>query len=325
MAVVGTVTFDLLAHVERMPDFGALENAGEIVASVGGAPGNGGMTLARLGVPTFVGGRVGDDHFGRFVGEELGRGCDVSGVVLDQTGPTSVTLVMVAPHGERGFLYHAGVNEHYCAADVSVERLAAAGVGHLHVAYANLLPRLCGDELGGLLASAHDAGMTTSIDITWDPTGSWMAAIAPVLAEVDLFTPNLVEAMSLTGSSTAPEAAAALLAAGVRSTVVVTLDAAGSYTACRSGDCFYSSAPSVEAVDATGAGDAFVAGWLAAAARGGDVRRRAAVANATAALAVTTSRACDGVDSWAQVVELAEQVEHSTQRPEAMPPDITGA
>lgn len=310
VAVVGTVTFDLITPVSQMPQFGALEAVSGVASSVGGAPGNGGMTLARLGVPTLVGGRIGDDHFGRFVHAELATECDVSGLVVDPSGPTSVTLVMVAPDGERGFLYDAGVNAHYCAADVSVERMAAAGVRHLHVAYATLLPELSGQALGDLLRSARQAGMTTSIDITWDPTGAWMTTIAAALPEVDLFAPNLAEAMALTGCDSAPNAAAALLEAGVRSHVVITLDATGSYTASRSGPAFFSSSPSVVAVDSTGAGDAFIAGWLAASARSLDVHACAAIANATAARAVTTRRACDGVSSWDQVVELSSQVVH---------------
>jgi sugar/nucleoside kinase (ribokinase family) len=310
VAVVGTVTFDLLTPVSQMPRFGALEAVSGVSSSVGGAPGNGGMTLAHLGVPTFVGGRVGDDHFGRFVHDELSVECDVSGLVVDPSGPTSVTLVMVAPGGERGFLYDAGVNAHYCAADVSVEPLAAAGVRHLHVAYATLLPELNGEVLGDLLRSARQAGMTTSIDITWDPTGAWMAAVAAALPEVDLFAPNRAEAMALTGCDSPPAAADALLAAGVRSQVVITLDASGSYTASRTGPAFFSSAPSVVAVDSTGAGDAFIAGWLAASARSMDVHACAAIANATAACAVTTRRACDGVSSWDQVVDLSSQVVH---------------
>lgn len=308
--MVGTVTFDLITPVSRMPQFGALEAVSGVASSVGGAPGNGGMTLAKLGVPTFVGGRIGDDHFGRFVRAELAAGCDVSGIVVDPSGQTSVTLVMVAPDGERGFLYDTGVNAHYCADDVGIDRLAAAGVRHLHVAYATLLPELCGEELRDLLRSARQAGMTTSIDITWDPTGSWMTTIAPALPEVDLFAPNLAEAAALTGCDSAPEAAAALLGAGAQSQVIVTMDNEGSYTAPRNGPAFYTSTPSVDVVDSTGAGDAFISGWLAASARGLGMRECSAIANATAACAVTTRRACDGVSSWDQVVELSSQVIH---------------
>ncbi len=310
VAVVGTVTFDLITPVSRMPQFGALEAVSGIAASVGGAPGNGGMTLAKLGVPTFVGGRIGDDHFGRFVRAELSALCDATGLVVDPAGQTSVTLVMVAPDGERGFLYDAGVNACYCAADVSVDRLAAAGVRHLHVAYATLLPVLSGAALRDLLRSARRVGMTTSIDITWDPTGSWMAMIAPALPEVDLFAPNLAEATALTGCDSAPAAAAALLEAGVRSDVVITLDASGSYTASRAGPAFFTSSLPIGVVDSTGAGDAFIAGWLAASARGMETRQCAAIANATAACAVTTRRACDGVKSWDQVLAMSEQAVH---------------
>jgi sugar/nucleoside kinase (ribokinase family) len=310
VAIVGTVTFDLITPVSRMPQFGALEAVSGVASSVGGAPGNGGMTLAKLGVPTFVGGCIGDDHFGRFVRAELATVCDVTGLVVDPAGQTSVTLVMVAPDGERGFLYDAGVNAHYCANHVGIDRLAVAGVRHLHVAYATLLPELCGESLGDLLRSARHAGMTTSIDITWDPTGAWMTTIAAALPDVDLFAPNLAEATALTGCDSAPEAAAALLEAGLRSHVVVTMDEEGSYTAPRYGPAFYTSTPSVDVVDSTGAGDAFVAGWLAASTRGLDVRECAATANVTAACAVTTRRACDGVTSWDQVAELSSQVVH---------------
>lgn len=313
VAIVGTVTFDLITPVVSMPVFGSLEPVTGVASSVGGAPGNSGMTLARLGVPTFVGGRIGDDHFGRFVHAELAAECDVSGLLVDPSSSesTSVTLVMVAPDGERGFLYHSGVNSTYAASDVSVPRLAAAGVHHLHVAYTTLLPAFSGESLAVLLRDARAAGMTTSIDVTWDPSGAWLAPLGAALAEVDLFAPNCAEALAITGGATLPDAAAALLDLGIRETVVVTLDAGGSYTRCRDGESFYSSASPVDVVDSTGAGDAFLAGWFAGRARGLGLRDAIAVANATAACAVTTPRACDGVSSWSQVSALAAGVTHT--------------
>ena len=311
VAIVGTVTFDLITRVTSMPTFGALQPVAAVASSVGGAPGNSGMILARLGVPTFVGGRIGDDHFGRFVHTELAAACDVSGVIVTPSGSTSVTLVMVDPDGERGFLYHSGLNATYDACDVSVSQLAAAGVRHLHVAYTTLLPAFSGASLQGLFRSAHEAGMTTSIDVTWDPSAAWLTPLGSALAEVDLFAPNREEALAITGRSTVPDAAAALLDLGMRETVVVTLDAGGSYTLGRDGDSFYSSATPVTVVDSTGAGDAFLAGWFAGRAHGLGLRDAIAVANATAACAVTTSRACDGVSSWAQVTALAAGVAHS--------------
>ncbi len=310
VAIVGTVTFDLITPVISMPTFGALQPVPGVASSVGGAPGNSGMTLARLGVPTFVGGRVGDDHFGRFVHSQLAAECDVSGVIVSPTGSTSVTLVMVAPDGERGFLYHSGVNATYCATDVSVPTLAAAGVRHLHVAYTTLLPALSGPSLQSLLRAARAAGMTTSIDVTWDPSGAWLTPLGAAVTDVDLFAPNRDEALAITGCSTVPDAAAALLELGVGETVVITLDAGGSYTLHRDGTSFSSCAPPVTVVDSTGAGDAFLAGWFAARVRGLALPDAIAVANATAACAVTTPRACDGITGWNQVSTLAAAVTH---------------
>jgi sugar/nucleoside kinase (ribokinase family) len=84
------------------------------------------------------------------------------------------------------------------------------------------------------------------------------------MPEIDVFCPSLLEACAITGKSNAAEAAAALVAAGVRKFVAVTEGARGALIDIVGEGQEFIPARRVKAIDSTGAGDAFIAGVLAA-------------------------------------------------------------
>ena len=87
--------------------------------------------------------------------------------------------------------------------------------------------------------------------------------------------------------------------------VVLKMGAAGSYV--RTADEEYWIAPyNVPSVDATGAGDSFVAGFLAGIVRGWDLERAGKLANAVGASCVTAMGASTGIRNWEETVEFME-------------------
>src|SRR5215469_18323891 len=73
---------------------GRLEDMGSFAKYVGGSPTNTAVGAARLGLRTGLLTRVGDDHFGRFIREELVRcGVDVSGVITDARRLTALAVL----------------------------------------------------------------------------------------------------------------------------------------------------------------------------------------------------------------------------------------
>jgi sugar/nucleoside kinase (ribokinase family) len=161
---------------------------------------------------------------------------------------------------------------------------------------------LDGEPFAQLLAEGRRRGLMTSLDTVWDGTGRW-ERVLPALRHVDLFCPSLAEARAITHAETPEQAARRLRERGCGA-VALTLGPAGCYVA---GDGFEGLVPgfSVAALDSTGAGDAFAAGFLYGRLGGWPLERSARFANACGALATTAVGAVEGLIDRAQALELA--------------------
>lgn len=255
--VAGEINVDLLfTGVPALPRFG-----GETLAETyTPCPGSSSMIfaigLARLGDPVRFVGRCGNDDFGRFCLAALrDGGVDTTSVAAHDGLRTGVT-VAISSHGDRALLTWPGAIAALRAGDVSDARLADAR--HLHVSsyylQAGLRP-----QLGELFARARAAGLTTSLDPGSDPAQRWGRELIDVLRLVDVFLPNESEALAITGAST-PEAALRALDNGITRTVLKA-GGRGAMTLDR-GDVVSAPGFPVQAVDTTGAGDSFNAGFL---------------------------------------------------------------
>jgi sugar/nucleoside kinase (ribokinase family) len=144
---------------------------------------------------------------------------------------------------------------------------------HLHVASYFLLPRLAAG-LAGLLRRARAAGCTTSLDTNWDPAERW-AGVAELLPLIDVFLPNRAELVAVSGLGSGSggdpdDAAVAAAATWVRAAgplLAVKAGAAGALGWAADSE-LTAPAPAVHVVDPVGAGDSFVAGFLAGWLRG---------------------------------------------------------
>ena len=289
---LGILVADVIARpVDRVPDSGSLALVGEIVLRGGGCALNTGTALTRLGLSVACAGKVGGDAFGDFVIGLLDeRGVDRSLVARDASLPTSATVVLVDEAGERTFLHVPGANGTVGADELDLDRVLAARA--LHVAGALVMPALDGEPTATLLAEAQRRGVTTSLDTVWDATGEW-SRLEPSLPHLDLLCLSHAEALALSGERE-PEDAAAWARARGAGTVAITLGADGCYA---EDDEFAGrvAAPRVEAVDATGAGDAFAAGMIYARLQGWPLERASVFANRVGAAATTAVGAAEGL------------------------------
>jgi sugar/nucleoside kinase (ribokinase family) len=271
IAVVGHVCVDVRVRpTTEFPERGHLVIADEMNLVVAGLVGNIGRVLGPVGEPAIAICRVGSDRAGDLVAAELATWADTRWVSHSSTAATSATIVFVLPDGERSFIHAKGANNEFDASHIPLADLVAAGVRYLHVGYALLLPALDGAPMASLLREARVLGITTSLDMTWDPTGRWMQDIGPLLPHVDIFCPNDAEATALTGCTDPAQAALALIEAGVRRLAIVTRGADGVTAAWADGRTRSFPAAPASIVDSTGAGDCFYGGLLAGLARGAD-------------------------------------------------------
>lgn len=296
IACLGVLVADLLGRpIDQLPPRGRLGLVDRMELHVGGCAANTGIDLVKLGVSTAVLGKVGADGLGDFmVGVLEKSGADTRGIIHDTEVGTSGSMVLVGADGERTFLHYLGGNAEYRKEDVDWEAIGGAKI--LHVAGAHIMPALDGQPMADVLREARERGITTSLDTVWDATGQWMAVLGPCLPYSDYFLPSLAEAQALTGREEPLEVAHALRDAGV-GTVGLKLGGEGCLIVSAGGELRVP-AFRVEAVDGTGSGDAWDAGFLLGVLRGWDVERSARFANAVGACCVEAIGATGGVRSF---------------------------
>jgi sugar/nucleoside kinase (ribokinase family) len=211
-------------------------------------------------------------------------------------------MVLVESDGERRFIHYVGANAALKEEDIPRDVVAEAKI--LHIGGALLLPSLDGEPMARLLAWAQSQGLVTSLDTVWDAQGRWLNILQPCFPYVDYFLPSIAEAQEITGHTDPREIAQFLLSRGV-GVVGLKMGENGCYVRTMSEE-WYLPAYAVEAIDATGAGDAFVAGFLAGILQGWDLKRTAQLANAAGACCVTSLGATTGMRSLAETIEIME-------------------
>lgn len=258
----------MVADVVVKP-FTGLPEEGDVVAMErielhsGGDALNTAITLAALGHRPILVGCVGEDAFGRFLIEELSaHGVDTTYIHRQASTPTAACTVLVAPDGQRYFLFQPGANQRLTA-DLILAALSSAGtegeaVG-LHIGSLLALPAL-EEGLPDLFARVRQQGGWTSFDVTWDRWGRWREALRPILPHTSMCLPSEMEARQLTGREDPLEMAQCLKDQGPE-VVVVKLGERGCLWLEAAGHGFVPAQPG-PVVDTTGAGDSFVAGFL---------------------------------------------------------------
>jgi sugar/nucleoside kinase (ribokinase family) len=299
---LGILVADAIARpVDDLPPRGALELVEEISLHAGGCALNTASVLVRLGLEAAVVGKVGADPFGDFILQLLDeRGVDRRGVLQDSAVSTSATVVLVDSAGERTFLHLPGANGRLTREELDEDALFSGRA--LHVAGALVMPELDGSPTAGVIEEAKARGLTTSLDTVWDATGRW-ERLLPSLPHLDLFVPSLAEGSAISHEPE-PESVAAWLRERGVGTVALKLGAEGCFVASEEFEGFVA-APAVEAIDGTGAGDAFAAGLLFGHLAGWPLERAAALANAAGALAATAVGAVEGVRGLEETLALA--------------------
>ena len=281
ICVVGASLIDLIAYVPRLPALGETLHGHEFRTGFGGKGANQAVMAARLGAHVSIVTRVGDDSFGNGMLDNF-RSCgiDVAHVGVDAETSSGVAPIAVAPDGTNAIVIVTAANEHMTTDDV--ER-ARAAIEDADVLVCQLeLPH---DVTAAALRIAREAGTATILN----PAPAAPDLAPSVYALVDVLCPNEPEAELLLGHPIrpheAPAAARELLALGAGS-VVLTLGERGCAIAA-GGSVELLPAPRVDALDTTGAGDAFVGTLAYGLARGEDLTTAAERANRAAARSVT--------------------------------------
>ena len=290
VVVAGLALTDIIGRpvdLNNLPKRGALKLIDSITLTTGGNVSNVGIDLAKLGFRVGAITRVGHDSLGRYVTQHYRTfGIDTEGVIIDARAQTSATMVSVDKTGERTFLHTRGCMKNFRAADI-LSRLPLLQKSHiLAVGYLGLLPET-EKEFKRLFSAVKQR---TSVKIFLDSAASPRVAprdLRGFLPYVDYFIPSYEEAALITGCKTPESIVKFLRQAGAPHVVGVKLGSRGCYLSDGNREDYVKGRTVRKVVDATGAGDAFVAGFIAGTLRGMDAFEAARVANAVAASCIS--------------------------------------
>jgi sugar/nucleoside kinase (ribokinase family) len=268
----GDIFCDVVFAGVDVPEVGAEVYADAFTITAGGVA-NRAVAAARAGASTLLLSRLGDDPLGEHLHRMLDAEPRLDTQLLERVpGHQSPVTVSLTTPEDRSFITY---QEHLGHQEVP-ETLGPIGATHVGIAH----------ELPAWVARLRAAGTTIVGGVGWDHTGEWSADVLDRLGEVDVFVPNHVEAMRYTRTDD-PVAAAKALAERVPLAVVtrgpdgvVAVDSAA-------GELVEVEAVPVAVVDPTGAGDVFVATFMASASRGWDLRTRLRFASLSATISVT--------------------------------------
>jgi len=300
IVVFGSINIDLVVRTPRLPAPGETLTGHTFFTAPGGKGANQAVACARLGVPTRMVGRVGDDLFG----EQLRASLRSFGVqddgVLTTPGPSGVALIAVDDTAENTIVIVPGANGAVSIADIP--RLEAVLDG------ARILLVQLEVPIETVVAAAR-AAHTRGVTVILDPAPA-LPLPDELYALADIITPNEHEAATLTGIAVRDDqgaiaAARALIARGARR-VAIKLGARGALTADTEGEQFWSSF-TVTPVDTVAAGDAFNGGLAVALSEGRSFDEAIRWGLAAGALSVTRHGAQPSMPERNEVLTLLAQ------------------
>jgi 2-dehydro-3-deoxygluconokinase len=302
--VSGLVTFGETMGLVSAEGIGPIEYARNFSLGIGGAESNVAIGVARLGRRVTWFGRVGPDATGDLIERRLTSEQVTTLAIRD----TAFTGLMVK-HRRFGTSLHVDYHRAGSAgsrlgpADVPVDDVRAAAI--LHVT--GITPALSDTARAAVFHAvevARAAGVAVSVDVNyrsklWSP-----ADAAPVLRDL-VARADIVFAGPDEADLVAEASLGALAALGP--TEVVIKDGARGCTALVDGVRYAVPALRVQVVDPVGAGDAFVAGYLAERLDGSAAQQRLRTAIAAGAYAVTVPGDCEGLARRSELTALASE------------------
>ena len=257
--VIGELNVDIVATGLRgFPEMGAEILAQDCELTLGSASAIFAVGMSKLGHKVTFVSQVGRDYFGDFCVAKLKQlGVATSNVVRKANEKTGVTLAL-SGKGDRALVTYPGAIASLNADRIDDRLLKKHDHVHLTSYY---LQKGLQPQFGEILQRAKALGLTTSFDPNSDPSDRWNSKINAVLEYTDILFVNEREAIKLTGARTAQ---AALRTLGEKAPCVVVKRGAKGAIAIQDNEVFTDSGFRVKALDTTGAGDCFDAGFLSA-------------------------------------------------------------
>ncbi len=285
VTVLGSANVDLVIRAERMPNRGETLIGDAFDIFTGGKGFNQATAAARLGAEVILIGRIGDDPFADVLRSAIeSEQIDSQFVKTDAESGTGIATIVVEPDGDNSIIVVPRANMRTTPADIDE---AKDCIANADVLLLQLETPIDASERAVEIAKA------SGTIVVLDPAPA-RPLPSSLLSQVDILTPNATEAALLSGHAVNTLEAGVVTAKALQtqiakdghSAVVLTLGEQG-VLLCTPTQSIHIPAISVDAVDTTGAGDAFSGALATALASGDDLSEAARFATAAGAAAVT--------------------------------------
>lgn len=304
LLVVGELNVDiLLDRVNGFPVIGQEILADKMLLTLGSSSAIFASNIAALGCSTSFCGMLGDDLFGKFILKELqSKKVDTRFVVESPRHQTGLTMILNYDQ-DRANVTYGGAMTHLSINDIPLRSLHQ--FRHLHLSSYFLQSALRAD-VTALFVAAKSAGLSTSLDLQWDPANEWDFPCEECLPYVDFFLPNEKELLSLTGQREVGDAIDRL--SGFANTIVVKKGIRGATAYFNNVELHSGAYQNDHFVDAIGAGDSFNAGFINGFLNGHDLPECLRLGNLVGAINTTAAGGTGAFASITSVKQTAKKI-----------------
>lgn len=255
---LGDLCVDLiLSDKDIIPEFGQKEKLiKDYSLEMGGSCSIFACQTSKLGLKTALIGNVGQDSFGELIYDTLDS-ANVSTQFINKNPKIKTGISTVLNTGnDRAILTYSGTIDSVKIEDVTDNILER--VRHFHIGSYFIMKKIQ-PHYSEIIKKLENYGATISLDTNWDPDERWDNGIWDILPHVNIFFPNLNEAMAITGKSTGEEAINKLKKAV--DIIVIKMGEEGAL-AYHKDMVYKANAISVDVMDTVGAGDNFDGGFI---------------------------------------------------------------
>ena len=261
VVAIGNIVNDFsIGPIEQLPGLGQMYAVERITPVLGGTASIMVSGLGKMGVRVKLLGKIGKDIFGDFVlGRLVACGVDISEIKRVDNAQTPITLGFVNAEGKRRLLHCFGTDAITTEEDFDLSPYNSDSI--FYVGGIDVVIKMRGEPVARVLKRAKERGMTTVLDTVFDPFKEWFPVIESSIPWVDVLITSLKEAVHYAESEDPEEMIQFFSEKSVKS-IVLKMGEKGCIV--KDGRKRYRlECPEMTARDTIGAGDNFVAGYIA--------------------------------------------------------------
>lgn len=271
---------------------------------LGGDACNVAINLKSLGIESILLSAVGTDYFGNFIIDSLKK-LDVSSEhLIKKSGKTSKSAVLISASGDRVFVSEKGACHDLNMNDIPDKILQQFDI--LYFGSMGELPNFDNGQLVDLLKKSKEFGMKTVLDATGSDNSSFIDTANKSFKYLDYFIPSLQEAKQLSEKENTIECIKHFKNLGVKNTIIKL----GKEGCILEKDSTYIIIPpfDMERIDTTGAGDAFVSGFISGLCNNLDLEECCRIGNYAGSITIQSVGATANLEKFDIIKEKVRRI-----------------